>query len=45
MNTKNRDNVFWHKIYVMKYKNPGFKVDKLDWKQAYFKKEKQLKRR
>eukprot|EP00347_Sterkiella_histriomuscorum_P001406 403372156 len=45
MQLQNKDNYLWHKIYMQKYKNPGFKVDKLIWREAYYKKEKQLQKR
>ena len=33
-----KDNGMWHKIYTKRFKNPGFKVDKVQWKEALIKK-------
>ena len=33
--------VMWHKLYKMRFRNPGFKFDKVKWKQAFLKKENQ----
>jgi hypothetical protein len=33
--------VFWHTIYMMRppHKNPGFKLDKVDWRMLLVKKD------
>jgi len=34
-------NVFWHTIFMMRppHKNPGFKIDKVDWRKLLLKKD------
>jgi len=35
------DNVFWHQVYMARppHKNPGFKIDKVNWKKLLVKKD------
>ncbi len=31
-------NLIWYQIYIQRFKNPGFKFDKIKWRSAYIKK-------
>ena len=35
--------VFWHRVFMARppYKNPGFKIDKVDWRKLLLKKDKE----
>ena len=41
LNSKGKDNDLWHNIYILRFKNPGFKVDKVEWKSAMIKKDRE----
>lgn len=35
--------MFWHKVYMFRppHKNPGFKIDKVDWRRLLYKKDRE----
>ena len=39
-NKQIKEKTFWYKLYLSRYKNPGFKFEKVNWKNAYQNKEK-----
>lgn len=34
---------FWYTLYIRNFKNPGFKFDKVNWQEAYKKKQAAIK--